>query len=190
MLVFGVLYFALVFGALMLWGAIYVAERNNPYNKFAMALVLSAGNIALSFSSKFFPGGDIIYLVLALVILLRLLMMFYQLDVLRALVAAGLTIGAPYFILPKFGAWVGFSLTRLYILCFGFPTAVIAGWIVMRMRTPKGDSPIPAARVERIKRADTQPTPAAPVAVAPKVAVVAPAPQPAQRPDGEPTLLT
>ena len=47
MLLAGILYFALVFSATILWGSIYVVERNNPYNKFAMALFLSAGNIAL-----------------------------------------------------------------------------------------------------------------------------------------------
>lgn len=186
MLIVGLLYFALVFEALILWGAIFVVERHNPYNKFVMALVLSAGNIALSFMAGMLPGGQFIYLVGALALLLRLLMLFYQLDVLRALVAAGLTIGAPYVILPKFGEWVGFSMTRVWILLFGFPTAVLVSWIILRMRKPTVDSPIPAARIEKIKRAETQPTPAP----QPKVAVVAPAPQPAPRPDGEPTLLT
>jgi hypothetical protein len=186
MLIVGLLYFALVFEALILWGAIYVVERQNPYNKFVMALVLSAGNIALSFMAGMLPGGQFIYLIGALVLLLRLLMLFYQLDVLRALVAAALTIGAPYLILPKFGEWIGLSMTRVWILLFGFPTAVVVSWIVLRMRKPAVDSPIPEARIERIKRAETQPTPG-PTAM-PRVAVVAP--QPVQRTEGEPTLLT
>jgi len=189
MLLVGILYFALVFSATILWGSIYVVERNNPYNKFAMALFLSAGNIALSFMTRLIPGGDVIYLVGALVLLLRLLMLFYQLDILRALLAAGLTIGAPYVIGPKLGEWVGFSMTRLYILFFGFPTAILISWIALRMRTPKTDSPIPEARVEKLarKRADTAP---AAVPAKPSVPVVAPAPQPAHRADSEPTMLT
>jgi hypothetical protein len=194
LLVVGLLYFVLVFDALILYGSIYIAERNNPYNKFAMALVLSAGNIALSFSARFFPGGDIIYLLIAVTILLRLLMQFYQMDILRALLAAGITIGAPFVIAPKFGEWVGFSMTRLYILCYGFPTATLAAWIVLRMRTPKGDSPIPEARVEKLHRkADRPPTApgAVPEAVPARasVPVVAPPAAPPPSPDGEPTLL-
>ncbi len=188
MLIAGLLYFALVFDALILFGSVYIVERHNPYNKFAMALFLSAGNIALSFMLRMVPGGGIIYLVVALALLLRLLMMFYQLDVLRALAAAAIAIGAPFVILPKFAEWIGFSMNRLYILCFGFPTLVIASWIVLRMRkqTVEGDSRIPRARIEKIKRAETQPTPAP----QPKVAVVAPAPTPPPRSDGGPTFLT
>src|SRR5258706_8004085 len=145
MLLAGIFYFALVFSATILWGSIYIVERNNPYNKFALALLLSAGNIVLSFSARILPGGDAIYLVGTLVILLRLLMMFYQLDVLRALMAAGLTIGAPYVIGPQLAEWVGFSFTRLYILFFGLPTAILISWVFLRVRKPKGDSPIPEA---------------------------------------------
>jgi hypothetical protein len=187
-LLIGVLYFALVFDALILFGSIYIAERNNPYNRFLTALFLSAGNIALSFATRMFPGGDGIYLVAALVILLRLLMLFYQLDIVRALVATGVTIGAPYVILPKFGEWVGLSMTRLYLLCFGFPTVVLVSWVVLRMRGSKEASPIPEARVEKLKR-ERPPTAPEPVAVRPSVPVVAPAPAPAPRADGEPTLL-
>jgi energy-converting hydrogenase Eha subunit C len=192
MLLAGILYFALVFSATILWGSIYVVERNNPYNKYAMALLLSAGNIVLSFSARIMPGGDMIYLIGALVLLLRLLMLFYQLDILRALIAAGLTIGAPYVIGPVLGDWVGNSFTRLYLLFYGLPTAILATWIVLRVRKPnvEGDSPIPRARVEKLdrkKKAEAAPTA---VPAKPSVPVVAPPPQPAQRPDGEPTLLT
>jgi energy-converting hydrogenase Eha subunit C len=191
MLLVGILYFALVFSATILWGSIYVVERNNPYNKFAMALFLSAGNIALSFMSRFMPSGDLIYLVGALVLLLRLLMMFYQLDIARALLAAALTIGAPYVIGPKLGDWVGFSVTRLYILFYGLPTAILISWIALRMRTPKSESPIPEARVEKLARKSKARAETAPAVPAKPVApVVAPAPQPVQRPDGEPTMLT
>jgi len=193
-LIVGLLYFVLVFDALILFGSIYIAERNNPYNKFAMALVLSAGNIVLSFPARMLPGGDAIYLVGSVVILLRLLMQFYQMDVLRALIAAGLTIGLPFLIAPTFGEWVGFSMTRLYILCYGFPTLTLGAWIVLRMRTPKVDSPIPQARVEKIKRKGERP-PTAPGAVPEAVVarasvpVVAPPAAPPPSPDGEPTLL-
>lgn len=195
MLVIGLLYFALVFWALVLWGSIYIVERANPYNRFGMAFVMSAGNIALSFMLSMLPMGDVIYLVAALSLLLRMLMLFYQLGILRALAAAAITVGAPFVILPKFGEWVGFDLMRLYALCFGFPTAVIVAWVALRMRKPRyaeagADEPIPQARVEKLqrqpKRADTAPAPV----VRPSRPVVAPAPAAPREPGSEPTLLT
>lgn len=201
MLVVGLLLFSWVFFALMLFGSIYVVDRYNPYNKFAIALLMSAANMAGSFMIRFAPFADMIYLVGALCLLLTVLVRHYQLDLLRALVAAALTIAAPFFILPKFGEWVGFDLTRLYILCYGFPAAVVVAWQVLKRRTPRDiaeHSPIPRARVAhegkpepvaKAKRADTQPNPvvAPPVVRAP---IVAPPASPVARPDGEPTMLT
>jgi hypothetical protein len=198
MLLVGLLLFSLVFFALMLWGSIYVVDKLNPYNKFAMALFISAANIGASMMIRFLPFADMIYLVGSLCLLLRLLVAYYQLDLVRALLAAGLTIGAPFLILPKFGEWVGLDFMRLYILCYGFPAVVVVAWQVLKRRTPKDlaeHSPIPRATVanedrkgkKSRRREDTAPVAAVPaVRSAPIVAPAAPPP----RADGEPTMLT
>ncbi|HUJ63034.1 MAG TPA: hypothetical protein VLX92_31255 [Kofleriaceae bacterium] len=186
MLGLGVFLFSVSFWAVVFWGSLALIDRGNSRNKFALALLIGVLAVVTAFTRSMMPFADIVYLVVWLVLLLRLLALYYHVDLLRSIGVVAATLAAPYLILPLFVRAVGGSEAKAWLVLYGFPVVTIGAWIALRTtRGRDAGERIPRARVARVgKDAKRDDAPAAPPPV-----IAAPA-VPPPRPDGEPTLLS
>lgn len=177
LVVVGALYFALVVWAGMLWGSIWVLERDNPYNRFGHALIISAVRIAIEFAMIPLGYFGLLLAVAFLVVAVKLLMHHYELSIWKALAVIGLLIGTPFVVMPSIVEWTGFDVWRWMLVLYGMPTGILITWIVGRHRAKyRVDPRVPAARI--VERAATDPK------VAPVAAPTGPMPVRPTKPSG------
>ena len=169
-----VLYFSVVVWAGLLWGAIWLLERDNPYNKFHHALIYAAIRIVVDVALAFFGIFGIAFVVAYFAVAVRLLVFHYEMAVWKAICVIGLVIATPFVVMPELADWIGNSLFRLGIVLLGLPTGIIAIWLTSLFRKRYNRSKdIPEARL--VTRAVTAPP--VPVAAAtPRPAPESPAP--------------
>jgi hypothetical protein len=188
----GALAFAWTTWAALLWGSIKLVQRDNPSNRFGMALVLSAVEVCVAVVMGYVQIFGLILLVLWLVVLLRLLLAHYELGLLPALGVVIVTVVGPYFVAGALVTFLGKSPALILIALYAVPIGVLAVWLRSRgRRAPVAG--LPEARVEKRGRRGRAPArEAAPPAAAPPVIappIAAPAAPAAPRADGDPAFL-
>jgi hypothetical protein len=171
------LYFSVVVWAGLLWGAIWLLERDNPYNKFHHALIYAAIRIVVDIAFAFLGIFGIAFVVAYFAVAVRLLVFHYEMALWKAVCVIGLVIATPFVVMPELADWIGGSLLRLGIVLVGLPTGIIAIWLTSLFRTRYNRAKhIPEARI--VTRAvSAPPVPPAPVVTAP-IARAKPAPEP------------
>lgn len=196
MLTVGTHLFIISLWAGVFWTAIWLVDRRNPKNTFALALGLA---LVFDFTHAF--GVPDLYMGIAwIVFLARLVTWHYNLMLLQTLLVCVAAVFGPMFVLTQLIKWVGDSPFRDALAFYGLPVVVFGAWgfgyVRDRLSRPAmvDEMGVPAARVEKLKRADTQPTPAAsspePVPVPVRVAVAPPAPAPARDGNDGPSMLS
>ncbi|MGE5187020.1 MAG: hypothetical protein ACM31C_33445 [Acidobacteriota bacterium] len=190
MLWLGTHLFVIALWAAVFWGAIWLVDRHNPKNSFALAVGLAA---IFDFTHAF--GVPDLYLQIMWVLFLaRLVSWHHNLSIVQTLLVIVLAVFGPMFVARQLVAWIGDSELRDSLVFYGLPVVVfgtrLAFWLRARLRAPEvtDDTGLPQARVERMRRADTQPTPAPEPARA--VVAAAPPPPPPRNDDGSPSILS
>ncbi|MEO8705551.1 MAG: hypothetical protein ABI867_36310 [Kofleriaceae bacterium] len=167
---FAIILFTLVCWAGLLWGSIKIIDRHNPHNRFVMALVWSALNLAASVAMMQVALLGLVLAVAYLVMMVRVLMRHYDLGILQTLGVLGLMIATPYVVNPILVDFAGRSGVRGMLVVLGLPIAILVVWFFGRraaqLRAEKEG--LPEARVIQRER---------PVAVEPVPAPV-PVPEP------------
>ena len=185
--------FVISFWACIFWGTIRIADKHNATNTFGKAVGLAM----LADFAHFGGIPSMVYLGAWLLLLMRLTMHYYNLNLLGAIVVTASTVLSPYFIGPELVKFVGDSELRAYLVLYGLPLVAFGIWIGLWIRgmgrSPAGDvgdGVLPRARLQRwIRRKRV----AKPVEVAPIVApspIVAPKLADPPRADGQPTFLS
>jgi hypothetical protein len=174
----GALVFSWSLWAVLFWGSIRILEPNNANNTFGKALAVGALYVVCTLFVHALSYIGLVLAVAWLVFLLRLLVGWYELGILKSLgVVAGVNV-TPYFLVPWLYELAGGSLIVLFV---GFPAAVIAVWLIRRKRMSLPS--LPRAKAKVVAKSDA--TAPAPVVRAP----IEPPPPPPP-PGDKPRLLT
>ncbi len=185
MLWFVMLAFVASVWAAIYWATIKILDRYNAKNTLGTALLIGAA-YALSF---LFPLPGYLMVVAWLLLLVRLSIWHYELNLGGAAIATASTVLVPYLLMPYVVKFVGDSDLRAGLLLFGVPAVTVGTAVVMRLRKretghrpkwrPSHDEPaLPEARVVEMAKP-----------VAPPVAVAPPKYTPAPVGD-KPSLLS
>ncbi|CAN5420992.1 hypothetical protein BH11MYX1_BH11MYX1_00180 [soil metagenome] len=161
--------FGVCFWALIYWGSIKVLDRDNAKNRFGVAL-----GIGLLYTFSFmFPLPGFLMIGVWLVLLIRLTMWQYELDLIPSSIATAATVFVPYFLVPYLGRFVAESHARAYALIYGLPAITLVVYAAMRFRSrhsapkvqwadKKSQPGLPEARVEAIGKPVSAPIVAPP----------------------------
>jgi hypothetical protein len=178
----GGLLFAATLWAVLFWGSIRILEPENGNNTFGKALAIAAIYVVASLAVQMMAFIGLFFAVAWLVFLLRLLISWYELGLLKSIGVVAAVNVTPWFLVPWLVNILGNSFAGWLLLFYGFPVAVAVVWLVVGkgVRLPTS---LPRARAVKAPK----PSKNAPV-VAPIVAVAPPAPAPP--PGDKPRLLT
>ena len=159
--------------ALIYWGTIKILDRYNVKNTFGVALWIGA-LYTFSFS---FPLPGFVMIAAWLLLLMRVTMWHFELNLGGAAIATASTVLAPYFLMPYLLQFIGDSEARAYGVLYGVPAIVLGTYVVSRIRnrdaTDKptwrtGKEPaLPEARVVEIAKPVAAPPAVAPPKYAP-----------------------
>lgn len=178
----GELIFGIVVWGAMFWGAIYLLDRENPHNRFVQALAVSCVRVVVAVFAAFSLFAGLGALVLWLVLMIRILLNYYDLGIAKTIGVIVLMIAVPYAVMPVLVDWVGDSELRATLFVYGLPLGILGAWLVLRHRAANASDAIPQARV--VSTADLPAVPVVPsVPVAATQApppAAAPAPAPAK----------
>ncbi|HEX4423712.1 MAG TPA: hypothetical protein VH165_37635 [Kofleriaceae bacterium] len=168
------LLFAMSFWALVFWGSLQILDRGNYKNTLGGALLLAL----IACSTRMIGIPDLFYTGGWLVIVLRVLVSYYHVNLLRSLVVTAATVLAPYVVGPLLLRLAVESELAGTALVYGLPIAVFGAWIIGAVRKRRAriaarevgmvDHTLPVARVERGGR--TRAATPAPVIAAPPAA--------------------
>src|SRR5437762_400824 len=159
--VVGVVLFEIVVYGGLLWGSIYLLDRQNIYNTFAQALavavvrvvvILVAGWLGIIFG--------LVALVAWFVLILRILLNHYDLGVVRTIGVLVLIAAVPYVVAPQLRDALGEDEIGTLLFLYGVPATILGTWYWARRNYTvlgqRKDKLIPQARVV------TEPKPVAP----------------------------
>lgn len=171
----GALIFGVVVWGAMFWGSIYLLDRENPHNRFAQALAVSVVRVGVAFVTAFGVFAALGALVIWLVLMIRILLNYYELGIGKTLGVLALMIAVPYAVSPILMEWGGESELQGALVLYGLPAGIIGGWLFLRHRAASASDSIPQARVVSTAELPAVPVvPTVPVAAMPKPPVAAP----------------
>ncbi|HEU0034848.1 MAG TPA: hypothetical protein VFQ53_29690 [Kofleriaceae bacterium] len=175
MIFVGALLFAWIVWAGLLWLSIRLIDRTNPYNRFAIALVWGAFNVAAALVLQHVMWFGLFLAVAYLVLFVRVLTRHYELGILATIGVIALMQAIPYVVMPKLLDWVDDSELRAYVVLLGLPGGILATWLVGRRHAIAADEDRRVPRAKVVRRRETEPAPViAPELPAPQIASVAP----------------
>lgn len=143
--------------ALIYWGTIKILDRYNVKNTFGVALCIGA---VYAFSFQF-PLPGFVMLVAWLVLLMRVTMWHYGINLGGAAIATVSTVLAPYFVMPYLLKFIGDSELRAGAVLYGLPAITLGVYVVSRVRNHhatdkpkwgKREPELPEARVVEIAK--------------------------------------
>jgi len=177
----GGLIFALTLWAVLFWGSIRILEPENANNTFTKALAIAALYILASLAVRTMAFIGLFFAVAWLVFLLRLLISWYELGLLKSIGVVAAVNVTPFLLVPWLVRVLGDSFAGWLLLFYGFPVVVGAVWLVagkgVRLQLPS----LPRARAVKAPKPEK-------LVTAPVVAVAPPPPPPP--PGDKPRLLT
>jgi hypothetical protein len=155
--------------ALIYWGTIKIIDRYNVKNTFGVALCIGA---LYSFSFQF-PLPGLVMVAAWLLLLMRVTMWHYELNLGGAAIATAATVLAPYFLMPYLMKFIGDSEARAYGMLYGVPAITLGTYVVSRLRNRnatdkpkwgdgKDEPALPEARVVEIAKPIAPPAAVAP----------------------------
>jgi hypothetical protein len=175
----GALIFGIVVWGALFWGAIYLLDRENPHNFFIQALLVSVVRVAVAFVTAFGSYAGLGALAAWLVLMMRILLNYYELGIAKSFAVVVLMIAVPYAVAPALADWVGDNEIRGALVLYGLPASIISTWLYLRHRAANHDDSIPQARVVTDLPAVPIAPSAPPAAMQPPAAVRTPEPEPA-----------
>lgn len=158
----GLIAFGLTFWAVLFWGSVRIVDPGNAHNRFGSALAWSVAHLLLMFALAWSQMFGYIVFAAWLVFLLRLLVDFYGVGLLRAILAIIIANGTPYAIAPLFARIVMTSgEAGVLLILFGFPIVTFVVWLAPNAgkgRTAAERPGMPVARLFRRRAKEAPPT--------------------------------